>query len=121
MTRLRLIAAFAGVAMLIAGLSLVRALRGPASPDRQPALPGVTLEQVDMPGGPALVVTSLRSGAQADGGLQVGDRIDRVDRLPAPSTRILRRDLARRSGPVEIRVWRAGHLTRISVPRHTGA
>ena len=122
MTRLRLIGAFAGVAILIAILSLTRALhtRTP-SPEHQSALPGVTLEQVETSTGPALVVTSLKSGARPTGGLKVGDRIERVDRLPAPSTRILSRDLAHRSGPVEIRVWRSGHLTRISVPRHTGA
>lgn len=122
MTRLRLIGAFAGVAILIAILSIVRALHAPAAAaEHQQALSGVTLEQVETSSGPALVVTSLKSGTTPVEGLKVGDRIDRVDRLPAPSTRILRRDLAHRSGPVEIRVWRAGHLTRISMARHTGA
>lgn len=122
MTRLRLIGAFAGVAILIAVLCLVRAVHTPSPPpDHQSALPGATLEQVETPSGPALVVTSLKSGTQPADGLKVGDRIDRIDRLPAPSARILRRDLAHRSGPVEIRVWRAGHLTRISMARHTGA
>lgn len=92
------------------------------SHDMTTAIPGATLDRAPAGGDPGMVVTSLRSdGAAGAAGLRVGDRIERIDGLPAPTTRAVRHDVAHAAGrPLDIRIWRAGHIREIRIVRNVG-
>jgi S1-C subfamily serine protease len=113
----------APIAVLIAVPVAWLAATVPApSRDTTTAIPGATLDRAPAGGGAAVVVTSLRSnGAAGAAGLKVGDRIERIDGLPASTTQAVRHDIARAGGrPLDIQVWRAGHIREIRIVRTVG-
>lgn len=83
---------------------------------------GATLAVVERDGGPRLMVTSLQTeGPGAAAGLRVGDEIEDVDGLPAPSLAAFDRDVASGSYDiVDLRVLRHGALIDIHMRRDGG-
>ncbi|KQX19505.1 MULTISPECIES: PDZ domain-containing protein [unclassified Sphingomonas] len=83
---------------------------------------GATLAVVDNAGHPRLMVTSLQTGGPgAEAGLKVGDEIEDVDGLPAPSLTAFDRDVASGSyDVVDLRVSRHGALLDIHMRRGGG-
>ena len=95
----------------------------------RPALPvqalptGATLMAVDSGQGPHLVVSSLQTGGiGAAAGLRVGDEIEDVDGLPAPTLAAFDRDIASGSyQDVDLRIRRGHALMDIHLKRQPGS
>ena len=74
---------------------------------------------VSTPAGSRLVITSLRTGGRgAANGLRVGDEIEDVDGLPAPTLAALDRDVAAGSyDKIDVRVRRGDAIIDVRMPR----
>lgn len=116
------------LALLCAVLAALIVIREFVRPYHEPvaageSLPtGATLAVVEGMGRPRLLVTSLRTGGPgALAGLRVGDEIEDVDGLPAPSLAAFDRDVAQGSFEVvELRVLRRGVPIDIHMRRDGG-
>jgi S1-C subfamily serine protease len=111
----------AALAMLIVTRQFVRPYREPVAAGE--SLPtGATLAVVESAGRPRLLVTSLQTGGPgALAGLRVGDEIEDVDGLPAPSLAAFDRDVASGSYEVvDLRVLRRGVPLDIHMRRDGG-
>jgi S1-C subfamily serine protease len=80
---------------------------------------GATVAAVSTPAGSRLVITSLRTGGRgAANGLRVGDEIEDVDGLPAPTLAALDRDVAAGSyDKIDVRVRRGDAIIDVRMPR----
>jgi S1-C subfamily serine protease len=111
---------------IVAAVVVVHALtRPPHRPEAEvaQALPtGATLDSVDGPDGPHLIVSSLQTAGPGDAaGLRVGDEIEDVDGLPAPTLGAFNKDVASGSYQVvDLRIRRGHQLLDIHLPRHPG-
>lgn len=111
----------AAACMLVATLIVAHALTRPHRYD-MPSVAlrsGATLERLDDGGVPHLVVTSLQSGGAGEAaGLRVGDRIEDVDGLPAPTIAAFNKDVVSGShSDIDLRVRRGGTLLDIHMKR----
>jgi len=108
------------LAVLLVVHQLVRPYRPTAIGQSLPT--GATFAVVEEARGPRLVVTSLQTGGPgARAGLRVGDEIEDVDGLPAPSLAAFDRDVASGSyDSVDLRVSRHGALIDIRMSRDGG-
>ncbi|HTN13169.1 MAG TPA: signaling protein [Sphingomonadaceae bacterium] len=109
----------------LAGVVVTRAYIGrphyhPHAASRvQPSLTlGATLSELETPEGRRLVVTSLRTGGPgAEGGLRVGDRIERVAGFASPGKAALKKRLANR-GPqgIDVEIGRDSGMFMLHIP-----
>lgn len=114
----------AALCALVAALIVFHALTRPAQVDA-PAMAlrsGATFVSLGEARGSYLVVTSLQTGgASQQAGLSVGDRIEDVDGLPAPTLDALDDDLALRpKGDVDLLVRRGDARIDIHMKRLPG-
>lgn len=115
-----------GCALLAAGIVIHALVREPHRERPGMAvqdLPtGATLVGIDTPGGPRLIVTSLQTGGPGSrAGLKVGDEIEDVDGLPAPTLAAFDKDVASGSyDDVDVRIRRGDRLLDIHLRRRTG-
>jgi len=109
------------LAALIVTHEFIRPYRAPV--EAGASLPtGATLAVVEGAGEPRLMVTSLQTGGPGSiAGLKVGDQIEDVDGLPAPTLTAFDRDVASGSyDVVDLRVLRHGALLDIHMKRDRG-
>lgn len=122
-TRVRIRRFFLPAIVALAGLTAWYSISWVGSSHvREPSIPGATIERIGSSDVSGVVVTSVRSdGAASAAGLRVGDRIDRINGFPAPTTLAARRDIAHASSrTLNIEVWRSGRIREIRMDRAKG-